>query len=210
MGLRTPALEHRESLAQYENLQAEVVAGAKEGAEVDQNCKSKLDHAQRQIGIELLASALKDHAVVFVAQPKSGPSKVVELGTNRCNKPSFFGQAVDTGCSNHVGARGNREPDSVAVVHQQRLGTKFRSEHDGFTLARMQTGQAEPICLRGVCNGLHGQPRSHRSLRQGTKVGLCHPATVAEGQWTARDRVTGQECRPAKLSVRIPSRDHLR
>ena len=93
------------------------MAGAKEGAEVDENCKSKLDHAQGQIGIELLASALKDHPVVFVAQPKSGPSKVVELGTNRCNKPSFFGQAVDTRCSNHVGARGNGRRVSSTLRH---------------------------------------------------------------------------------------------
>ena len=61
------AFEHRELLAQGENLQAKIVAGAKEAEKVGQKCEGKLDHAQRQIEIELLASALKDHAVVFVA-----------------------------------------------------------------------------------------------------------------------------------------------
>lgn len=38
------ALEHRELLAQDENLQTEVVAGAEEGKQVRRKCGGKLDH----------------------------------------------------------------------------------------------------------------------------------------------------------------------
>ena len=38
------ALEHRELLAQDENLQAEVVAGAEKGKQVRRKCGGKLDH----------------------------------------------------------------------------------------------------------------------------------------------------------------------
>lgn len=137
-----PALERGKLLAQGKNLQDEIVAGAKEGTEAGQNCERNLDRGQGRLGITLLANALKDHAVVFVAQPEPGSAKLVQLGTNRCKEPSLLGQTVDAGRSNDVGSRCNREPDSVAVVHQQRLGTKFCSEHDGFALARVQAGMA--------------------------------------------------------------------
>src|ERR1035438_5975601 len=97
-----PSFEDGKRLAQDENFQTEIVARAKEGGDVGQNCKSKLDHGQGQIGTALLASAFKDHAVVFVAQPKPGLSKAVELRAHGPHKPSLLGQTVDAGRSNHV------------------------------------------------------------------------------------------------------------
>ena len=106
----------------------------------------------------------KDHAVVFVAQPKPGLSKVVELRAHGPHKPSLLGQTVDAGRSNHVGSSCSRKLNSVAVVHQLRLRREFRSEDDGFAFARVQAGLEKPFCFRGVGNLLHGEPRSHRSL----------------------------------------------
>jgi len=43
---------------------------------------------------------------------------------------------------------------------KQSMGTKSRSQHDGLTLARVQTGYTKAIGLRGVSDGLHGKPRA--------------------------------------------------
>ena len=126
--------------------------------QVRQNCDSKVDYGRSPNAIDLLAGAFKDHAVVFIAEPEPGFSKVVELGAHGGNETSLFGQAVDARRSNHVRSRRSREPDSITVVHQQRLGTKFRGEHDGVALARMQAGQAKPVRLRSFPNLPYGKP----------------------------------------------------
>ena len=50
MGPRMLAFEHRELLTQGENLQAEIVAGTEEGAQIRQNCEGELGHDRGRRG----------------------------------------------------------------------------------------------------------------------------------------------------------------
>src|ERR1017187_2653137 len=102
------------------------------------------------MGTTLLANGLKDHAVVFVAQPEPGLSKVIKFRADSRHKPSLLSQAVDAGRSNHVRSNGSGSLDSVAIIHQQRFRPEFHGKHDGFAFARMQASLEKPFGLRGT------------------------------------------------------------
>src|SRR5580704_16505867 len=76
---------------------------------------------------------------MLVPKPESGFSKVVEFRSNEFHEPSFLSQTIDARCANHVGPSRQRGPDSIAVVHQQRLRPECHGQHDGLALASMQT-----------------------------------------------------------------------
>lgn len=110
----------------------------------------------------LLARAIENQAIVFVAQPEARAPQSVDLWSNGVNETALFCQSIDASRPNDVHACVPGDSNSIAIIHQQRLGIQFGRKNDGFTLAAMKTGLTDSVRFGSVSYFSNQQPRCHR------------------------------------------------